>query len=1847
MAHLRPRGEALEPRWLLAITYTVQSTADDGSANTLRWAINQVNFDATDSATSPDTINFNIPIPPAGDPTYNPATGVWTISPSSVLPSVNRPAIIDATTQSGYHFLHPVIELNGTGAGSAAPGLLLLAGNSTVQGLVINRFSASGIEIITNGGNAIHECVIGADPTSNTAEANGGDGVFILGGSSANHVFENTISGNNGYGVEIVGIETNNNEVARNAIGLDSGLGHKVPNVKAGVAITTGAQDNPIHNNEIGGNGGDGILISGQGTNGNQLQSNDIGVSLEWTVGNSGAGVHIADGASANGVGAAQTPLTGPGGGIASSINHIGANGGDGVLIEGAGTSGNMIQGNAIGGPQIGAPDNVGNGDDGVLIRDQATGNTIGGASTVSSAWGLVGLGNVISRNVNSGVAIDHASGNFVQGNFIGTDSTGKNPLPNVHVDGVDLVDGATANTIGGASSVDFNGNLAGLGNLISGSPTDGVAILHSSANMVYGNFIGVDVTGKVALPNGWGVALDDGATGNTIGGASSVDFSGNLNGLGNVISGNRNDGVFIGDIFSTSPVTGNVVEDNYIGTDVSGTQKKANQQYGVLLDSGATGNTIGAGNVVSGNGLSGVVLQGATTTANTVEGNLIGTDATGSQLLGNGFSGVYLWFGAHDNLIGTNADGFNDAGERNVISGNAQAGVTFDRLGTAGNTVAGNFIGTNAAGTAPLPNLVGVDWFNGAAENTIGGAAPSAGNVISGNTEDGIDIQGNGLPDGVVADYQAEGNANDALGLQNGTIAGNVTFEPGPSSGQGLFGQAFHFDGAAGEGVSIPPSPSLDVGTGGGFTVAAWINPDGVPSEQPIVEFSNGVNFFANVTFGGAVGPWNLYANLRVGATDHIVSSPRNIIQPHVWQFVVLTYDKSSGLATLYVNNSQVAQQNFGPITPITNTDLNIGHRQPFSFNGVGQFTGGIDEVGIYNRALNLSEIDGLSYQNGEGMNNVYGNRIGTALDPATKLANGGDGIVISNSFFNQVGNPFGGAPNVIAGNTGRGVYITGSASWLNSVDGNSIGTDVTGTVQQGNGSDGVRISEGAYDNQVGGAGGANVIAYNHASGVVVGNSPGDGATGNDLEDDRIYGNARLGIDLGNDGVTPNAPAPVLGDANNLVNSPVITFAQSSGGMTFVQAMLHNFPNSTIDFVDFYVDSNPDPNGHGQGETLLGRTPSIHTDPNGNFNIADSFPTNLLGKYITATMTDNLGDTSEFALNIQVTPLVATLSSLGSASVAEGTTTLTVNGFFVNGAAVLLNGTLLATTFVSATQLQATLPAGLEEGATYGVAVANPSPGGGISSALPLTVTEAPLTATGLTLTPTEAGVVDGVVATFTDAGTAEAAANYTALVDWGDGNSSTGTVVAAGAGFNVVGSHTYLEEGSHTVSVNIDDDGGSTATATSTANIADAGLAPVLRPRTATIGFIEGQPATSTVATFEDPDPRAAAGDFIATINWGDGSPSSPGTIAAASAGGNAPVFSITGSHTYPEEGASLPVTITISDGTGNTATATATASVGLPATSMSLTVTGNKKFNGDLATFNDAGLSPAVDFTASINWGDGATSAGTVTTTSIGNYKVSGSHQFAAFNGAKAITITIVDADSAVSTVVSDPIIDPPVGTQAATPNQNYVAAAYLDLFGQGGDNSTTVAGTSLAAWAGQLDAGASRVQFATALVHSADYYASIIRPIYERYLGREPDTAGLSYWVSQMQAGLTDERLEAGFIGSAEFYTHAGGTDKLWVDFMYLDLLGRAADSAGESYWVDQLAAGADRSSVAYGFAASLERERQRVQDDYFRYLGRQADSAGVDYWVAAFAQGTTNEDVIAGFIASDEYFKGHT
>lgn len=177
-----------------------------------------------------------------------------------------------------------------------------------------------------------------------------------------------------------------------------------------------------------------------------------------------------------------------------------------------------------------------------------------------------------------------------------------------------------------------------------------------------------------------------------------------------------------------------------------------------------------------------------------------------------------------------------------------------------------------------------------------------------------------------------------------------------------------------------------------------------------------------------------------------------------------------------------------------------------------------------------------------------------------------------------------------------------------------------------------------------------------------------------------------------------------------------------------------------------------------------------------------------------------------------------------------------------------------------------------------------------------------------------------------------------------------------------------------------------------------------------------VEGKSATGTVATFTDPDTSATAGEYSASISWGDGS-TSAGSIA-----GSAGHFSVAGTHTYAEEGAyTISVKITDVDNAANSATASTPAKVNDAA----LHATGvNAKsklaFSGVVATFTDDDPNGTLsDYTASISWGDGSTSSGSFPVAD--RFEVFGSHRYKK-TGTYTVTVTIRDAGGSIATATS---------------------------------------------------------------------------------------------------------------------------------------------------------------------------------------------------------------------------------
>lgn len=167
-----------------------------------------------------------------------------------------------------------------------------------------------------------------------------------------------------------------------------------------------------------------------------------------------------------------------------------------------------------------------------------------------------------------------------------------------------------------------------------------------------------------------------------------------------------------------------------------------------------------------------------------------------------------------------------------------------------------------------------------------------------------------------------------------------------------------------------------------------------------------------------------------------------------------------------------------------------------------------------------------------------------------------------------------------------------------------------------------------------------------------------------------------------------------------------------------------------------------------------------------------------------------------------------------------------------------------------------------------------------------------------------------------------------------------------------------------------------------------------------------------------------------------------------------------------------------------------------------------------------------------------------------------------------------------------------------------------------------------------------------QVANAFTHSDEYFSHLVTLDYADLLHRTPSLAEVSSWVGLLKNGLTDEQLLAGFVSSPEYYAQSGNTDQGWLDALYHDVLGRNPDAAGEAAWLKTVAAGTNRFSVAYAFAASVEHENIVVLGDYQRYLGRTATAPEVTGWVNNLQHGWSNEQVVAGFVASDEFYASH-
>ncbi|HMJ90849.1 MAG TPA: Calx-beta domain-containing protein, partial [Candidatus Acidoferrum sp.] len=837
----------------------------------------------------------------------------------------------------------PLIRLDGALAGSGVDGLRITAGNSTIRGLVITRFTSDAIEIVTNGNNVIEGCLLGID-TANTNRANSAAGVHIvstpgnrIGGTATGA--RNVISGNSGIGVHLENLGASNNIIVGNLIGTDLLGAIDRGNVNDGIQVDD-APNNIIggttaaERNVISGNNGDGVEIFTAGASGNQVLGNFIGTDVTGAlpIANNVHGVYFTTSARGNIVGTVA-----PGAG-----NRIAFNGGDGVFVN-SGTN-NSIRGNAIfaNGTVVGEL-GIDLGTSGITANDVGDADT--GANQLQNFPLLTGVTNTAGGVIVAGTLDSRTNTTFTLDFYsnLACDTAGNG-------EGETYL-GSTVVTTDGAGSATFGTTLSGatmMGRFVTATATDGfgntsefspcasaastalpqtftvvntddsgvgslrAALEANNARVSSGpNTISFNIPNAgphaiaptTALPQIIEAVVIDGYTQpgtsvNTLSNSHNaiikIILSGanapvNTDGL-NLFAGNCvvrglsivGFGGANGDAVFVSGGTGSRVEGCLIGLEPDGSTRRGNGGYGVhitpfnsALETSA--HTIGglapaARNVISANRY-GVYVNGSGT--NLIVGNHIGTDAVGRLSRGNTNGGVYV-IGADSR---GNQIGGPGADYRNVISGNGalstSAGVTLETCSNS--VVAGNFIGVDATGTNGLFNDVAGLRVRSGSTNIIGGLTLASANVISGNDGSGLvidsgsgnRIQGNLIGTDVTG-TRVLSNEEEGIDVNGGS--GNVIggLEPGAGnviSGNGAQGIEISSSplGAVVQGNFIGTDRTGNLALGnGGFGVQLTLSRHRV--ESNVIAFNRGIGVYITSGDGNTVTANSIHSNTNLG---------------------------------------------------------------------------------------------------------------------------------------------------------------------------------------------------------------------------------------------------------------------------------------------------------------------------------------------------------------------------------------------------------------------------------------------------------------------------------------------------------------------------------------------------------------------------------------------------------------------------------------------------------------------------------------------------------------------------------------------------------------------------------------------------------------------------------------------------------------------------------------------------------------------------------------------------------------------------------------------------------------------
>ncbi len=984
--------------------------------------------------------------------------------------------------------------------------------------------------------------------------------------------------------LNVVGFGTNPSGIDINGGAYNVIVGCKMNFNSNGVHILNGAHHNRIGNGSIAGRNfiynsgagsseGRGVVIEGLGTDSNIVAGNFIGTEDGVTPnGNQTDGVLIRGGAKYNRIGD----------GTFAGRNIISANFEQGVNIIDGGTDSNIVIGNYIGTDSTGNV-GLGNQQNGIQVGFFGNYNRIGD--------GTVGGRNIVSGNSFAGIGVNSGDNTIILGNYVGVGADGATVIPNSA--GIFI-------TVGKYTKVG-NGTTDGR-NVVAGNNFDGIVVqAGSDSTEVLGNYVGLDATGTIPLPNPFGIVIRNSTIGVRVGDGTP--------GGRNVISGNTGDGLIIQDAGTQF----NSVSGNYIGTDVTGFNAIPNGDHGVSIVNGAKFNLIGSSfgavgssNVISGNTTSGVftnggdsnmiarnilglTADGASALANqenifldnshqdtilynvisaslndginitptssnmVILGNLIGTDYTGTVAIGNANSGVVIQFGSFGNQIG---DG-TPAG-RNIVSGNSSYEIS-----NSGdfNAVRGNYVGTDVSGTADLSTaIVGVSHQSGS-NNVVGG--PNAGdrNVISStgygisysggsdnkarNNTIGLNVTLTAPLGGAIAFYLNSGARRDSL-------IENVI---GYSNSVGIYVQAGDSNIFARNSIYNSSSQPIQIDPGAQANVVpptiTTIDPDstvhGTSSPFALVQVyldsTDEGQYYTDSTRASGSGNWakkiNLLTGLNLTALQDsagntsafsapfaaVVSDPLMVINtndagPGSLRNAINFANSNAGPDTVRFDISLVGQTiniTSGALVVTSDStfidgDIDADNAPSITLRG-DRIGSGIFISGAHNtvKQINFQQFN-IAIQVGNATahhNTLVGNYVGTNLlgNDTTNATNNNGIYVHAGAYANTIGDSTAGSGNIVVGNTYDGIIFTTGAH-DNIVMNNLVGLSIDGSTRLGNTNSGILINSGSTRNLVGSGtpAGRNIISANGTgistvgadSNTILGNYIGSDKNGN-----------------------------------------------------------------------------------------------------------------------------------------------------------------------------------------------------------------------------------------------------------------------------------------------------------------------------------------------------------------------------------------------------------------------------------------------------------------------------------------------------------------------------------------------------------------------------------------------------------------------------------------------------------------------------------------------------------------------------------------------------------------------------